>query len=126
MPECPNTPSGPPTSGIGGTGPEVSDAETRISDALEALLKKDGTWRVIPSPGCLAVTRGWPDGSADTLIILSPETAYGRREDPGKRQVWQARGSVEEVVAAAREVAAPDAPDAPDDRDSAEPPGDWS
>jgi hypothetical protein len=58
------------------------------------------------------VTRGWPDGSADTLIILSPETAYGLREDPQRRQVWSVRGTVEQIVNAARDLAAPFAPGA--------------
>lgn len=103
-----------------------NDAQARLVNALVALLDYDDRWRVVPSPGCLTVTRAWPDGSADTLIILSPETAYGRREDARRRQVWSVRGTVERIVAAAVDLAPPFAVNAPNDRDCAEPPGEWT
>lgn len=104
----------------------ADDAQGRLQAALETLLADDDRWRVTPSRGCVTVTRGWPDGSVDTLIILSPETAYARRDDAGNRQVWAVRGTVEQIVTAARDVPAPGAPDAPDDPDSAAPSGYWT
>jgi hypothetical protein len=102
-----------------------NEAQARLVNALVALLDYDDRWQITPAPGCLTATRAWPDGSADTLVILSPETAYGRREDPRGRQVWSVRGTVEKIVAAAVDVAPPFALNAPNDRDAAEPPGEW-
>jgi hypothetical protein len=70
---------------------------------------------VIAVPGCLTVTRGWLDGSTDTLIILNPDTAHGVREDIRGRYVWSIRGTVQEIVDAARKLAAPFALGAPTD-----------
>jgi len=105
---------------------QASDAQSQLGDALQVLLESDDRWRVVPSPGCLTVTRGWPDGSVDTLIILSPETAYGRRDDSRERQVWAVKGSAEQIVAAARAVPAPFAPNAPCAPDSSERTGFWT
>lgn len=107
-------------------GEQPADAQTQLSNALNALLEDDDRWRVVPSPGCVTVTRGWPDGSVDTLIILSPETAYGRRDDACERQVWAVRGTVEQIVTAARDVPPPFAPNAPSDPDSPGRTGLWT
>jgi hypothetical protein len=104
---------------------EPADAQTQLSDVLNELLADDASWRVVPSPGCVTVTRGWPDGSVDTLIILSPETAYGRRDNAREQQVWAVRGTAAQVVAAVREVPPPFAPNAPTDPDSSERTGFW-
>ena len=107
-------------------GEQPKDAQAQLSDALNALLEDDDRWRVVPSPGCITVTRGWPDGSVDTLIILSTETAYGRRDDAREHQVWAIKGTVEEIVEAARDVPAPFAPNAPSAPDSSRRTGFWT
>lgn len=105
---------------------QAPDAQAQLSDALEAILESDDRWHAVPSPGCLTVTRGWPDGSVDTLIILSSETAYGRRDDSSERQVWAVRGSVQQIVAAAVALPAPFAPNAPCAPDASERTGFWT
>ena len=125
-PRPPNPQSKGRVDGDRGLRRAVRDEQTQLSDALNALLENDSQWRVVPSPGCVTVTRGWPDGSVDTLIILSPETAYGRRDDARERQVWAVKGTVEQIVAAARDVPPPLAPNAPTDPDSPERTGFWT
>ena len=82
-------------------------AQDRLVLALEALLDTDGSWHVVPSPGCLTVTRGWPDGSVDTPIILGSETAHARRDDASGSQVWAVGDTIDKVVVAVRELPAP-------------------
>lgn len=91
----------------------MTAAQDRLVSALEELLDDDGSWNVVPSPGCVTVTRGWPDGSVDTLIFLGPETAHARRDDADGSQVWAAGDTIDQVLVAVRELPAPLALDAP-------------
>lgn len=91
---------------------QPSSAEDRLVAALETLLDADDRWRVVPSPGCVTMTRGWPDGSVDTLVLLSPDSAYAVREDSQGRRPWSIRGKLDQIVDQARSLAAPDSPDA--------------
>ena len=93
--------------------PGPKDPQTQLFEALDTLLTSDEQWHVMAVPGCLTVTRGWLDGSTDTLIILGVDTAHGVREDIRGRHVWSVRGTVQQIVDAARELAAPFAPGAP-------------
>jgi hypothetical protein len=83
------------------------DAPTPLADVLDTLVTEDDRWRVVPAHGVLTAVRGWPDGSTDTLAFLSPDTAYGRRDDANERPVWAAKGTAEQVAAAIRELNAP-------------------
>lgn len=91
------------------------EAQTQLADVLDALVSEDDRWRVVPAHGFLTATRGWPDGSTDTLAIQSLDKAYGRREDARERQVWALRGTAEQVAGAIRRLPAPHSPD-PEDR----------
>lgn len=102
------------------------DAQAQIVDALDELFEHDDQWSVVPSPGCLTASRGWPDGSVDTLIILSVNIAYGRREDARQRQVWAVRGTVDQVAALLIDLPAPFEPNAPTTPDSSERTGYWT
>lgn len=88
-------------------------AQDRLTAVLEALFASDSRWRIVTSPGCVTITRGWLDGSVDTLIILSPETAHARRDDATGCQVWAAGDTVDKIITAVRELPAPFAPEAP-------------
>lgn len=98
--------------------PQPSSAEDQLVAAMETLLDGDDQWRVVPSPGCVTMTRGWPDGSVDTLMLLSPDSAYAVREDPQGEQPWSMRGTLQQIVGHARRLVAPVHPDAPKARGS--------
>jgi hypothetical protein len=87
---------------------EVDDARSALVAALEALFEQDQRWRPVPSPGGATITRCWDDGTADTLLILSPDTAYAWREAPDGRELIRIRDTAEVVLAAAGEWTAPD------------------
>jgi hypothetical protein len=87
--------------------------QDRLTAVLEALFVSDSRWRIVPSPGCVTITRGWLDGSVDTLIILSPETAHARRYDAFGCQVWAVGDTVDKIITAVRQLPAPLTPDAP-------------
>ena len=55
----------------------------------------------------------WPDGSVDTLLMLSQTEALITRTNPAGQPVWTAKSPVTEVIAALREVPPPMALDAP-------------
>jgi hypothetical protein len=61
----------------------------------------------------VTMIREWPDGSVDTLIVLSPDTAYGRREDGQQRPMKQERGTANEVARLMQHLPAPGTPGAP-------------
>lgn len=103
---------------------QSSSVEKQLVAALETLLDDDH-WRVVPSPGCVTVTRGWPDGSVDTLILLGPDTAYGVREDPQGGRPWSRRGTLQQIVDLARRLVGPDHPDAPNALGSDMPRAEW-
>jgi hypothetical protein len=89
----------------------VGGAQLRIAAALERLDPEE--WAITPIPGAVTSTRQWSDGSVDTVILLSTETAYGHRRDPDGQTVWALKGSVGEVISAALRLAPPKSPDAP-------------
>lgn len=102
--------------------PAVHSAQDRIATALGVLAPDQ--WKITPVPGMLTANRDWSDGSRDTVIVLSPDSTYARRDDHAKNLVWQTRGTVETVVKAAQDLAPPKSPGAPRDpiRDPTEPP----
>lgn len=99
--------------------------EDQLVAAMETLLDADDRWRVVPSPGCVTMTRGWPDGSVDTLVLLSPDSAYAVREDSQGRRPWSMRGTLELIVGHVRRLVAPDHPDAPKTLGSDLPRAEW-
>jgi hypothetical protein len=103
----------------------VRGARAQLADALTALLAKDQRWEGVPSPDCMTVTRRWPDGTVDTLVIRSVLTAHGRRNDAREHLVWVQRGTMDHVVAAAGDLPDPSTLDAPKERNSVVPSGHW-
>jgi hypothetical protein len=79
---------------------ETDSAKERILAAL--LVLSQDHWVISSVPGMITATRQWSDGSQDTVLVLSPEIAYARRDDPSGRLVWHRKGPVGEVVAAAQ------------------------
>ncbi len=63
----------------------------------------------MPSPvaATVTLTRCWPDETADTVVVLSPDTTYAWRDDPRGREVERIRGSAERVIVAVRDWPAP-------------------
>jgi hypothetical protein len=92
--------------------PEPSgSAQLRIAAALDRLDLEQ--WVITPITGATTSTRRWSDGSVDTVILLSAETAYGHRRDPAGETVWTLKGTVDEVIGAALSLAPPQSPGAP-------------
>jgi hypothetical protein len=90
----------------------VHSEQDRIAAALDQLAADQ--WVITPVPGMVIIaTRRWSDESVDTVLILSPENTYGRRDDSAKRFVWRTKGSVEAVLRAAQDLPSPGAQDAP-------------
>jgi hypothetical protein len=88
------------------------EPDPTVAAALELLDR--GAWEQSPVPAATTLTRTWPDGSVDTLLILGPTgVTYGRRDDPQERLVWQLDGAVGEVVPALNALAPPGTPGAP-------------
>lgn len=89
-------------------------APNLLTQAVEALLQDDERWRVEPTPGVTMVMRGWPDGTVDTLMLLSPDLAYGIRRDPQGGEPWSmGPAPAEHILYHARRLLPPDDPDAP-------------
>jgi hypothetical protein len=86
-------------------------AQLRIAAALDRLDLEE--WVITPITGATTSTRRWSDGSVDTVILLSAETAYGHRRDPAGDTVWALKGSVDEVIDAALGLAPPESPGTP-------------
>ena len=59
--------------------------------------------------------REWSDGSVDALVVLSPDIAYGRRDNSSKRLVEQKSGKAVEVARFMQRLPAPGTPGAPSD-----------
>ena len=83
----------------------VHSAQHRIAAALCRLAPDH--WEITAMPGMLTAIRLWPDGSVDTVLVLSAEHTYGRRDDGSNRPVWQTLGSVDEVVRATQDLTPP-------------------
>jgi hypothetical protein len=96
---------------------EEKATQTPLVAALEVLFERDERWSSVPSPGGATLTRGWDDGTADTLLVLSPDTSYAWREDPQGREIIRIRGTAEQMIAAVCEWPAPGEPGAPDGSD---------
>jgi hypothetical protein len=101
---------------------QAMGVQSEMTAALEALFLSDERWNRGRAAGSTVIQRSWEDGTVDTLIVLSSDTAYAVREAPDGRRPWSATGSTKHVVDAAREVAAPGAPNAPE---SGLPMGEW-
>jgi len=86
----------------------------QVRVAVELLRAHDGHWNARPAPGITTVTRAWEDGTVDTLMLLSPDSAYGVRESADSRQPWSAKGTLQQVIELARrDLVSPDSPHAP-------------
>jgi hypothetical protein len=72
-------------------------------------------WTLTRTAAMDTVLRGWDDGSVDTLIVLSPETAVGQRDNHLGRAVHQERGRAVETARVMQRLPAPGTPDAPVD-----------
>jgi hypothetical protein len=83
----------------------VHTAQDRIVAALCRLAADQ--WKITAVPGMLTAVRLWPDGSVDTVLVLSPEHTFGRRDDGANRLMWQTMGSVDAVVRATQDLAPP-------------------
>jgi hypothetical protein len=86
------------------------------SPALRAFadLVSSGGW--VPLDGqsnTVILMHPWPDGSVDTIVLLSEDEALIDRTNPVGLSVWRVTGTVTEVIAALREVPPPFALDAP-------------
>lgn len=107
-------------------GKNHSAVEDRVAAAIATLSASDGQWQVVRSCGGMTATRPWPDGTTDTVILLSPSTAYAVRDNPdGRGSPWSVTGSAEHVVRAAAAVKAPGTPGAPHGAGRGLPRGDW-
>lgn len=95
------------------SGFEVGGVQDLLGTAAVALMGADQGWRVVQAAGCVTATRDWPDGTADTVVLLAAGTGYAVREDSGGRgSPWSVRGSLEYVVNGVLTVLPPDGPDA--------------
>lgn len=95
-------------------GREPPSADDQLTAALEALFLDDERWMPQPAPSITLVQRSWPDGTVDTLILLSAEIAYGVRRDAQGREPWlMGPGAAEQIIGHARKLLPPDHPDAP-------------
>ena len=103
-----SSPSGEPNAA------EQNDVRTSLVAALDALFERDEQWTSVPSPGGATLTRSWDDGTADTLVILSPDTAYAWRENANGREIIRLRGTAGKIIGAVSEWPAPGEPGAPD------------
>jgi hypothetical protein len=73
-----------------------------------------GDWHLLPgAPGMLIFIRAWPDDWVDTLAISGETEALAERTNPAGHPVWRHPGALTEVIAALRDLPAPDAPTAP-------------
>jgi hypothetical protein len=90
------------------------DADDLIA-ALESLFESDQRWRPLPMPGGATITRSWDDESVDTVVVLSPDTAYAVRDDPHGREIQRIRGTAREVITAVRAWPPPSEPNAPNE-----------
>lgn len=94
--------------------PTVSAGSLNAED--EFLKELDPTqWKRIGNPAVTTVAREWSDGSVDTLIVLSPDTAYYRRDDPRLGLVKQDRGNAVEMARFVQHLPAPGTPGAPNE-----------
>jgi hypothetical protein len=74
--------------------------------ALELL--DHNVWHISSVPGLITVTRRWPDGSVDTLLMIgSTGNAHGRRDDPSGQPVWKLDGPADTVAAALNALETP-------------------
>lgn len=89
--------------------------EFMIKVAVERLRAADNRWHAVEANGCTTLTLAWADAvdTVDTLLLLSPDTAFGLREDAQGRRHWAMRGTLPQVVGHAARLAAPDSSDAP-------------
>lgn len=93
-----------------------------VAAALEALFESDERWM----PNGRNVSRTFPDGTTDTLILLSPATAYAVREAPDGSRPWSmGPAPAEHILYHARLLLPPDHPDAPKALDSGPPRAEW-
>lgn len=98
------------------------------SAALRELggLIEGGGWRPLPgAPGMLIFIHPWPDDWVDTLAVSGETDAVAERTNPAGHPVWRHRGALTEVIAALRDVPAPDAPTAPRRPIPTDHGGDW-
>jgi hypothetical protein len=94
-------------------GPEHSSADDQLIAALEALFLDDERWKPKSATGVTMVQRSWPDGTVDTLILLSPASAYAVREDAQGGRPWSmGPAPAEQIVGHARKLLPPDDPNA--------------
>src|SRR5690348_11520614 len=107
-------PSEPTLPSESGTHADFVDESARFIAALETLLQS-GEWRPLPGgPKGAMLSRVWGDGTVDTLLILSPDTAYAWREDPNGVEIVKLRGTAEKMIKAAGGWGGPADPDAHD------------
>jgi hypothetical protein len=94
--------------------PEQSASDGSPSDKTTSFLQELdlAQWTRTGMP-VVTMIREWPDGSVDTLIVLNPDTAYGRRDDSRQQPVKQERGTADEVARVMQNLPAPGAPGAP-------------
>ncbi|WP_143229999.1 hypothetical protein [Actinophytocola xanthii] len=105
---------------------EVRRAEDRLGVAAVDLAGADSRWQVVQTSSCVTATRGWPDGTVDTVLLFAAGLGHAAREDPDRgRILWSVSGSLEDVVREALTVPSPDAPDAPRMSGAALPRGEW-
>lgn len=84
--------------------------ESPAMTALRELLT-DPMWRELPHTKIYI--RSWSDDSMDTLLAWYDTEAIAHRCNATDVKVWRAEGTLVEVIAALRELPAPDAENAP-------------
>lgn len=72
-------------------------------------------WKRTSTPVMDTVVRAWDDGSVDTLVVLTDELAYGRRDNYRGQAVHRERGAAVETARLMQQLPAPGIPDAPVD-----------
>ena len=100
--------------------------EDQVKVAVELLRAHDPRWLAHPATGLMIVTLAWEDGTVDTLMLLSPDRAYGVRESADGRQPWSTNGTLQQVIdLARRDLVSPDSPGAPQALGSDLPRAEW-
>jgi hypothetical protein len=91
----------------------MSDDPSPALQAFQALVNSGG-WVPLPGPPNQVIRmHPWPDGTVDTLVLLSEDQALIERTNPVGQPVWRTNSTVTEVIAAYHELPPPMALDAP-------------
>lgn len=83
----------------------LRSAEQRIRAALGTL--DETVWHFAIKQNVLIGARGWPNVGVDTLAVIGPDLVIGSRDDVVAGHVWNAHGTVEQMVRAITALGVP-------------------